>query len=190
MRRKRHLTTDPLLDFGAMAVIEHAVGGQVVVTFGEMRALRRRLPGSGYARLGVDDDVGAGGQETRGHQRCQRQQRGRRITTRIRHDPGVGDRVALQFGEAVGHAARHLTGFRIPARARGGVPQPERTREIDHADTCFDERGSELGGDLVGQREKDQVGEGRESFGQKRHDVAVPDSGQRGQPARCGTCRA
>ena len=59
MRREGDRAAEPLLDFGAVPVAEHAVGRQAAVHFGEMRALGRRLAGARDARLRVDDDVGA-----------------------------------------------------------------------------------------------------------------------------------
>ena len=126
VRRERHRAAGALLDFGAVAVVEHAVGRQAVVALGEVRPLGRGLAGTRHTGLRVDDDVGAGDEETGVNQRRQREQRGGRVAARIGDEAGRRHGVALALGQAVGEARGQLVRFRIPARARAGIAQPER----------------------------------------------------------------
>ena len=69
-------------------------------------------------------------------------------------------------------------------------PQAEGAGQVDDADAGLDERGRQLGGRLVGQREEDDVGVARERGGVERRDGAVPDARQRGQASRRGAGEA
>jgi len=64
--------------------------------------------------------------------------------------------------------------FRIPARARRGILQPERAREIDDADARLDERRRELGGCGVGQCEEHGV-HFAQDLGRQRRNLAAPE---------------
>src|SRR4029077_14872442 len=48
VRREGDLASHPLLDLGAVAVVEYAVRGEAAVDLREVRALRRRLAGARY----------------------------------------------------------------------------------------------------------------------------------------------
>ena len=65
----------------------------------------------------------------------------------------------MMLGEPVGQLpSGSCVRFRIPARARGSVAQPECAREIDDAHACIDQPRRELGGRRVGQREEHHIG--------------------------------
>ena len=157
---------------------------------GEVRPLRRRLARARHARLRVDDDVDAGNEKTGGQERRQGQQRGRRIAARVGHESGAGNGVARQFGQAIDHAVGEAVRLRIPAGTRGGVPEPERAREVDDPHSALGQRGPEFRRRLVGQGKKDHVGVVREHVVRERRDLPVPESGECGQRTRRAAARA
>ena len=186
VRRERHRPADPLLDLGAVAVVEDAVGRHAAVDFGEVRPLGRCLAGAGDARLGVDDDVAVGGEQAGFGQRRQGEQGGGGVAARVGDELRPGDGAALPLGEAVGEPGRQPVRVRIPLGARGFVAQAEGAGEVDDADAGVHEGGRELGGRRIRQREEHDVGVARQCGGRERHDGAVPHARQCGQPPRRG----
>ena len=122
-----------LFDFGAVPVVEHAVGGHAAVHFGKMRPLRWRLARARHARLGVDDDVGVGEQQAGLDERRQRQQRRGRVAARVGDQLRTRDGAALALGEAVGEPAgsRCVSGYHLARDASSrsrNAPERSMTR--------------------------------------------------------------
>ena len=136
-----------------------AVGGDAAVILGEMRPVRSALCPRRDARLCVDDDIARRRDAVRPRASgTSASKRGRRIATRVRHEPCAGDRVALELGQAVRDAVRHGRGRGIPASARARHRECE-THPTDRrrASPASSSGRRDVRGGRLGQREKRDV---------------------------------
>ena len=125
-----------LLDLGRVPVTRDAVCADVLIDRDEVGLLARDTTGAGDARLGVDHEVvdraGAG-------QRCQTDDRGRRVAARVRDEVGSSDLVAVELGQAVDGVVDQLRRdvLAVPLGVHVGIAQPEVGAQIDDADVAL-----------------------------------------------------
>ncbi len=189
MRHEGDRHAELLLDLGAVAVAEHAVGGDAAVALREVRPLGRRLAGAGDARLGVDDDARL--EQPGRDERLQRQHRGGRIAARRRRP--AGRRRARRGGARSGRrraGGRRRASADTTACGLGDVAKPERAREIEHAHAALGQRRRDLGRQRVGHGQEDRVGPRRQLLEVERLDRRIPDLGQRRQAPRFRAARS
>ncbi|OIQ83793.1 hypothetical protein GALL_344110 [mine drainage metagenome] len=149
-----------LLDFGAMAVAGDAVGLEVVGRFGEQQADFALASGPRHARRAAGDQVCGVDRAGGAQQRRETDLHRRRVAAGVGDDARVADRVAVQFGQAVGGFAQQVgAGVRhaVPALESRGVAQPEVSGEVDDAHAGVEQRARLLHRDAVRRREEDHV---------------------------------
>ena len=147
-----------LFHLGDVTVAEHAVRGDRSVVLGEVRAVARRAAGARDAGLRVDDHAAHRVEQAGLDERQEREQRGGRIAARVGDERRAADVVAIVLGQTVRGAGRQRPASRGYQRARARIiPNAERAREIDDADAGVDERRRQLGGRVLGHREKHEV---------------------------------
>ncbi len=184
VRHERDRYAEFLLDLGAVAVPEHAVGGDAAVTLRKMRALARRLAGARHARLGVDDD--ARFEERRRDERLEREDGRRRIAARAGNQPRGRDGRPGPFGQPVGDVNDGGGGVRIPALPQPRTAQAKGAREVEHARAAIGQPGREFRGQGLGQREEHRVGAVAEALGVEGLHGPIKNAGQRREALRLG----
>ncbi len=184
VRHEGHRHAQFLLDLGAVAVPEHAVGGDTAVTLRKMRALARRLAGARHARLGVDDDARL--EERRRDERLEREDGRRRITAGAGNQPRGRDGLPGPLGQPVGDVNDGGGRVRIPALPQSRTAQAKGAREIEHARAAIGQPGREFRGQGLGQREEHRVRAVAKTLGVEGLHGTIPDSGQGREPLRLG----
>ena len=159
MRHERDRRAELLLDLRGVTMIEHTVRRQTAVALAEMRPLGRGLPRARDAGLRVDDD-GRSAQvdEPAFDERLQREDRRRRVAARACDECRVAQLIAIPLGQAIDDGLRRVDRLRIPAVTKFCIAKPKGPGEIENALAERDERRSDLGGRVLGEREKDRVG--------------------------------
>ena len=118
--REQHLGPGDLLDLGRVAVVEQAVGGEVLVDRAERACSPWAAARHRTRRGGVDDDAGRLDQPGP-HERGQGQRRGGHVAAGGGDRGGPGELGPEQLGQAVGRTRRAARGGRAPRRTTAGT---------------------------------------------------------------------
>ncbi len=159
MRREQHLGSDDLLDLGGVAMVEQAVGGDVLVGGAEQAGVLQRATGAAHAGDRVDDDARRL-DRTLAHEGRQGEARRRDVAARRGDQPGALELAAVQLGQPVdrlGEQLRLVVLEPVPAGVQAGVLQPVGGGEVDDAADPPDELRGERHRRLVGKPEEHEI---------------------------------
>ena len=133
MRREEHLGPDHLLHLRRVAVVEQAVGDEVLVHRGVVRRRRGLSPRPRGAARRVDDQP-ARLDEAGGDERRERERRGRHVAAGCGDEPRPGERGAGELRQAVDREPeefRRGVDEAVPASVGRRVLQAEVRAEVD-----------------------------------------------------------
>ena len=142
-----------------VAVTGDAIGLEIIARLGKQRADLGLATGARHTRLGVGDQAASIDQAGL-QQRIEAQLHRRRIATRIGHQRGRFDRLAVQFRQAI---YRLLEQFRrgmrdlVPLLEAGLIFQAEVGRQVDHLDAGRQQLWRLRHGDTVGGGEEHHI---------------------------------
>ena len=159
VRREQHRGVEVLLDLGGVAVVEEAVGVEVLVDGAEGRVGLRAATGAGDPAGGVDDHAGAL-DEAGVEQRRQGERGGRDVAAGRGDEPGADQLLAVALGQAVGglgEQGRLVVLEAVPLRVQRGVLEPVGRRQVDDAADPSDELRREGHRRLVREAEEHDV---------------------------------
>ena len=160
MRGEQHLGPGHHLDLGGVAVAGQAVSAIVALDAPVERAVVGRATSAARARRGIDDDPRALDHPRR-DQRPQRQAGRGRVATGGGDQLSPGNRVAVEFGQAVDEFADQVGAevrLAIPVGISLGRIEPEVGAEIDDLGAAADQRVGEKLRFAMGKRGEDQLG--------------------------------
>ena len=168
MRREQHLRVEVLLDLRRVAVVEQAVGVEVLVDGAERGVGLGGPTGARDATRRIHDEPGAL-DEAGVEQRGERERRRGHVAAGRGDESGADEVLAVALGQPVDGLGEQLGLVvleAVPLRVQRGVLQPVGGREVDDA--------ADPAHELRGERHRRLVGQAHE------HDVEPVDGGDRG----------
>ena len=153
-----------LLDLAEVAVFRSPVGAEAFVDLGEKQADLRLFASPAHARETRYSDA-ARFYEPFADEGHERHENARRIAARRGDEIRAGDGLSIKFRQSINRAGEELrrrVGVAVKLGVDLRIAQAEVGAEIDEAQSAFEERHCELGGDPVRQGEKRGLGSARD----------------------------